>query len=109
VKGSYRKFEPRTVGLLWADSGHRFNLSGAMMAQNPMLHRRKSAWSPYFSFINGAASVSKGGKPTFATTGTEAYYSQYKAQFLEFERPLTRRRPPTLQAVVFVIPSSSLY
>ena len=43
----YRKFAPGSMGPLWADNGHRGNASGALMAQNGVLHRRKSAWSPY--------------------------------------------------------------
>jgi len=46
VKVGYRKLAPTTLGRLRADNGHRSNASGALMSQNRLLHRRRSAWSP---------------------------------------------------------------
>jgi hypothetical protein len=37
-----------------ADNGHRGNASGALMAQNGVLHRRKSAWSPLYQMLHDA-------------------------------------------------------
>ena len=65
AKVSYRKFALRFISPLWVNSSYRRKPSGAMMVQNRVLHRRKSALSLNCELLRGAWIASRAGTEIF--------------------------------------------